>query len=151
MAKTNIITEQTEEAAAPTTDELLRQVLAEVQAVKQQAAQDKAAYEQELATVRAAAQRAANPLEPDVLPPGARISGDRPATVKEKLDILERRAKEKGLEFDRERTYKVLTNQRVETLDFRCDNCGMGFDSNDQLVIHADRHATEILRSAGKR
>lgn len=52
---------------------------------------------------------------------------DKPGTLIEKLDIMEKQAHARRETFDRERTRKILMGEPVEDLlEFICDRCGRG-------------------------
>ena len=81
---------------------------------------------------------------------------DKPGTLIEKLDIMERQAKIRREPFDRERTRKILCGEEVEDLNhFICDRCGRAEtkwnDHPELFDAHVQQHITGKARAYGAR
>lgn len=93
-----------------------------------------------------------DPLRPNALPPEAdnsRLAGDRPGTLDEHLDSLERLAKENGTAFNRDRTKKILLGQPVEDNNKFVYN-GHAFDSEREMDVYVAMIERESARTLGK-
>ncbi len=81
---------------------------------------------------------------------------DRPGTLIETLDIMEKQAKIRREPFDRERTRKILCGEPVEELClYICDRCGRSEEKwnthPDLFDDHIQEHLTGKKRAYGKR
>lgn len=93
-----------------------------------------------------------DPLRPNALPPEAdnsRLAGDRPGTLDEHLDALERLARENGTEFNRERTKRILLGQPVEDNN-KFVYHGHAFDSERELEVYVAMAEREAKLTIGK-
>ena len=78
---------------------------------------------------------------------------DKPGTVLEKLDIMEKMARLRHEPFDRERTRKILLGESVEDFcKYRCEHCGRAEDkwneNEDAFLEHVNNHLTQAGRKA---
>ncbi len=69
---------------------------------------------------------------------------DKPGTINETLDVMERMAKIRREKFDRERTRKILMHEEVEDNAIICDRCGRSevkwIDNPSLFDEHIDWH-----------
>lgn len=78
---------------------------------------------------------------------------DKPGTVIEKLDIMEKMAAIRKEPFDRERTRKILMGEPVEDFcKFRCEHCGRAEEvwntREDLYEAHVENHINQTGRKA---
>jgi len=78
---------------------------------------------------------------------------DKPGTIMEKLDIMEKMAKIRREPFDRERTRKILLGEPVEDFcKYRCEHCGRAEEAwntnEDAFTDHVNHHLSQAGRKA---
>lgn len=71
---------------------------------------------------------------------------DKPGTLLEKLDIMEKQARIRKEPFDRERTRRILAGEPVEDNAVICDNCGR---SDAEWSTNEDKFAAHIAWHKG--
>ena len=78
---------------------------------------------------------------------------DKPGTLLEKLDIMEKQARLRKEPFDRERTRKILSGEPVEDFcKYRCEHCGRAEEvwntREDLYEAHVENHLNQTGRKA---
>jgi len=147
---------QEEAVAVVDTSEVLAELLASVQELRNEQLAQRAQFELEKAELEArlAAQKAepADPYRPAVAPPGMiNLEGDGPElNIDRKLDTMQAVAEYNGVVFNREQVRRSLLGLPPEEEPIKFLFNGRAFDSQEDMDEYIGRIETEQKRSLGK-